>query len=104
MQNDKDIKRHLAEGALAIVNGSRKAEYGGPERSFANIAAFWNAYLSATGREMVLTERDISPMMRLLKEARLCTSPGHLDSLMDLIGYTLTGAEVNGVKVPGDGV
>lgn len=102
MPNNKDIKQHLAEGALAIVNGSRQAEYGGPERSFANITAFWNAYLYATGREMILSDRDISPMMRLMKEARLCTSPCHLDSLMDLIGYTLTGAEVNGVTVPDD--
>lgn len=35
-----------------------------------------------------------------MKEARLCESPDHLDSFIDLVGYTLTGAEVEGVTVP----
>jgi hypothetical protein len=38
--------------------------------------------------------------MRLMKEARLCETPDHLDSHVDLVGYTLTGAEVNGVSKP----
>ena len=44
-----------------------------------------------------MTAEDVSPLMRLMKEARLCESPRHGDSFTDLIGYTLTGAEVNGV-------
>jgi hypothetical protein len=45
-----------------------------------------------------ISAADVSPMMRLMKEARLCETPDHRDSFVDLIGYTLTGAEVNKVK------
>jgi len=48
----------------------------------------------------VITAADVSPMMRLMKEARLDETPDHYDSHLDLIGYALTGAEVNGVEVP----
>jgi hypothetical protein len=42
----------------------------------------------------------VSPLMRLMKEARLCETPDHYDSHVDLAGYTLTGAEVNKVVQP----
>jgi hypothetical protein len=89
----------IADEAKAIVAGSRRDQYGGPENGFANIARFWQAYFENTGRGHVnITAADISPMMRLFKEARLCHTPDHRDSFVDLIGYTLTGAEVNGVE------
>ncbi len=94
----------ILQEAADIVAGARRGAYGTPERNFDRIAVFWNAYMTATGRDVKLTAADISPMMRLMKEARLCETPGHRDSLVDLIGYTLTGAEVNGVeKIPVDG-
>lgn len=97
---DEPVKTLLDE-AKAIVSGARRSAYGTPERNFDRIALFWNAYFAATGRDVELTAADVSPMMRLMKEARLCESPDHRDSFVDLIGYTLTGAEVNGVeKIP----
>ncbi len=62
------------------------------------IARFWTAYFLNTGRPVTITASDVSPMMRLMKEARLCETPDHYDSHVDLVGYTLTGAEVNGVQ------
>lgn len=89
----------IADEAKAIVAGARREQYGGPERGFEAIARFWQAYFENTGRgDVKITAADISPMMRLFKEARLCHTPNHRDSLVDLIGYTLTGAEVNGVE------
>lgn len=91
-------KRHLTDEALRITSGARRANYGKPEMNFERIARFWQAYFQNTGRDINVTAADVSPLMRLMKEARLCETPDHLDSFVDLVGYTLTGSEVNGVK------
>ena len=93
-----DIKVVIADEAKNIVAGARRSAYGTPEDNFERIARFWQAYLENTGRgDIKITAADVSPMMRLMKEARLCETPDHKDSFVDLVGYTLTGAEVNGV-------
>lgn len=93
-----DVKAALADEAKAIVTGARRSAYGTPEDNFERIARFWQAYFENTGRgDVKLTAADISPLMRLMKEARLCETPDHRDSFVDLIGYTLTGAEINKV-------
>lgn len=94
------IKPYIADEAKRIVDGARRGAYGRPEDNFARIARFWEAYFVNTGRAITVTPQDVSPLMRLMKEARLCETPDHLDSHIDLVGYTLTGAEVNGVKIP----
>lgn len=88
----------IAAEAENIVNGARRSTYGEAEDNFERIARFWNAYMKNTGREVEITAADVSPMMRLLKEARLCETPDHRDSFVDLIGYALTGARVNKVE------
>lgn len=97
VEND-DIKIALADEAKSIVTGARRAAYGAPENNFERIARFWTAYFQNTGRDITVTASDVSPLMRLMKEARLCETPDHRDSFVDLIGYALTGAEINGVK------
>ena len=94
------IKAAIAEEATRIVAGARQGAYGAPENNFARIARFWTAYMQNTGRDVTITPADVSPMMRLLKEARICATPDHLDSHVDLVGYALTGAEVNKVQMP----
>lgn len=94
-----DVKAEIADEAKRIVSGARRSAYGKPEQNFERIARFWQAYFENTGRGAVnITAADVSPMMRLMKEGRLCETPDHRDSFVDLVGYTLTGAEVNGVK------
>ena len=100
MTTDDDIKTHLAAEAVKIVNGARRGAYGEPEQNFERIARYWTAHMQNTGRDVVITAADVSPMLRLMKEARLDETPDHYDSHLDLIGYALTGAEVNGVEVP----
>jgi len=91
-----NVKQNLLDEAGKIVNGARRKDYGTPEDNFARIAKFWQAYMENTGRaEAKITAADVSPLMRLMKEARLCESPSHRDSFVDIIGYTLTGAEIN---------
>lgn len=99
---EADVKAAIAEEAVRIVNGSRRGDYGTPEDNFNRIANFWTAYFQNTGRDVKITAQDVSPMMRLMKEARLCDNPGHYDSHVDLVGYALTGAEVMGLKIPLD--
>lgn len=92
----RDIKREIGEEAIRIVTGARRAAYGKPENNFERIARFWQAYFENTGRpEARITMADVSPLMRLMKEARLCESPDHRDSFVDIAGYALTGAEIN---------
>lgn len=94
-----DIKKELLETAGNIVNGARRKAYGTPEMNFERIARFWQAYFENTDRGNVnITAADVSPLMRLMKEARLCETPDHKDSFVDIIGYVLTGAEVNQVE------
>lgn len=93
-----DVKIAIADEAKRIVAGARRSAYGTPENNFERIARFWQAYFVNTGRDVTVTAADVSPLMRLMKEARLCETPAHRDSFVDLIGYTLTGAEVNKVS------
>lgn len=93
-----DIKTDIASEAVRIVSGARRSAYGTPENNFERIARFWQAYMQNTGRDIEITAADVSPLMRLMKEARLCETPDHRDSHVDLIGYAMTGAEVAGVK------
>lgn len=94
-----DVKQSILDEAGKIVNGARRKAYGTPEQNFERIARFWQSYFENTGRaDVKITAADVSPMMRLMKEARLCETPDHRDSFVDIVGYTLTGAEVNGVK------
>lgn len=102
-----DIKTAIANEAVRIVTGARRAAYGTPESNFARIARLWNMHLAniaifdgwtmADVERKGLQPRDITAMMRLMKEARLAETPDHLDSYVDLVGYALCGAEVAGV-------
>lgn len=94
---EQDVKVTIADEAKRIVSGARRSAYGSPENNFERIARFWTAYFQNTGRDLTIGASDVSPLMRLMKEARLCETPNHRDSFVDLIGYTLTGAEVNKV-------
>lgn len=100
-----DVKQDIANEAVRIVTGARRAAYGTPERNFQRIAALWNAHLlnrfsDECGLDVfipVLTPGDVAAFMRLMKEARLAETPDHRDSFVDLVGYALCGAEVAGV-------
>lgn len=92
-----DVKASIADEAKRIVSGARRSAYGAPESNFARIAKFWTGYMQNTGRDVEITAADVSPLMILMKLARICETPDHRDSWVDAAGYVLTGAEVNGV-------
>ena len=80
----------LTEAANAVLR-DRNNSYGGPEDSFARIAAFWSTFL-----DVDIKSTDVAPMLALLKLARLAANPTHMDSYIDLAGYAACGAEVAG--------
>lgn len=98
--NPPAAQESIADEAKRIVAGVRRKQYGTPERSFEGIARYWTAYFQNTGRDITVTAQDVSPLMRLMKEGRLNGQPDHRDSLVDLIGYTLTDAELRGIETP----
>jgi len=70
----------------------RGAAYAPPADNFRRIASYWTAHLHATGRKVVITADDVSPMMILLKLARINAAypdGAGLDNLVDIVGYAL---------------
>lgn len=87
-------REHLLKQAIAITTGDRNAAYGSPEDNFANIAAYWNSYLTQAHKaSIVLTPQDVAHLMILMKMARLATNPAHYDSLLDIAGYAACAAD-----------
>lgn len=73
---------------------ARAKTHGTPNRNHTNIAALWNAYLTASGRDGDLAGSDVAMMMLLLKVARQFTGEFNPDDLLDIIGYAGVHAEV----------
>lgn len=100
---EMDVKADIAAEAVRIVTGARRSAYGTPERNFERIARLWNAHLCNRFHDLPENVRfvpgDVAALMRLMKEARLAETPDHRDSFVDLVGYSLCGAEVAGVPV-----
>lgn len=82
-------RSEILQTAETVVTKDRAAAYGGPERSFGLIAAYWSAHL-----DHPVTATDVSAMMALLKLARISGNPGHADSWVDLAGYAACGGEL----------
>lgn len=81
----------MAAKISAIVDG-RGSHYGPPEENFANIAAFWRAWLKARhGVEVPIDGHDVGQMSAMIKLARLAESPTHADSALDGAIYMMLG-------------
>ncbi len=68
------------------ITHDRAAEYGDPRVSFDRIALMWSAITGAD-----ITAQQVGHMMICLKLCRLQTSPNHLDSYVDIVGYARCG-------------
>lgn len=86
-----DNTARLAE-RIAETFTARGSVYGPPEVNFANIAAFWRAWLKARhGLDVPLDAMDVGQMSALIKTARLAETPHHEDSALDGAVYMLLG-------------
>lgn len=72
--------------AERIINGQRRADYGGPLESFTRIANYWTAYLQSRPANGPITPENVAMMMVMMKIAR-AEQGYHRDSLVDVAGY-----------------
>ena len=77
----------LAQAARVVRD--RRRTYGEPELLFARVAERWSQVLGTK-----VTAAQVTICLCDLKLARLTVDPRHLDSLVDLAGYTAVVREV----------
>ena len=79
---------------IDIKQGARRNAYGDPENNFQRIADRWTVNLKNKGVNFIFSANDVWSFMVDMKLARLAETPGHHDSFVDIVGYTLCGAEL----------
>ncbi len=75
-------KETMLEKAHRLTTTDRRDEYGHPSEDFARIARLWEVILGCT-----VTPEQVALCMIAVKIARLCHSPEHEDSVLDIAGY-----------------
>lgn len=73
----------------------RQREYGSSEPHFVRVARIWSALL-----RIELSPHHVPLCLAALKLVRAAEAPDHLDSWIDLAGYTALGAQVAGARSP----
>jgi hypothetical protein len=76
-------------GHTAKVLEERRDDYGEPAEQFRAIADRWSITLGTT-----VTPAQVALCMIDLKLTRLAYDPGHIDSMVDIIGYATLLREV----------
>jgi hypothetical protein len=76
-------------GHTAKVLEERRDDYGDPAEQFRAIADRWSITLGTP-----ITPSQVALCMIDLKLARLAYDPGHIDSMVDVIGYAALLREV----------
>ena len=71
--------------AERLINGPRQHIYSHPYDNFSQTAKLWEPILGVS-----ITPEQIALCMIQVKISRLCYTPGHADSLVDIAGYAGT--------------
>jgi Domain of unknown function (DUF6378) len=82
------IREEVLTTAEQLVMGDRNRDYSDPRDNFDQTAGLWSEYL-----KVPLKAHDVAVLMILAKVSRLSTSPGKMDSWVDIAGYAACGAE-----------
>lgn len=70
-----------------IVCGSRRSQYGSPERNLQRIAEQWTLYLTQRyGKDVKVSAEDVCWMMADLKKCRQMNAT-KIDNMVDAVGY-----------------
>jgi hypothetical protein len=75
--------RSILEEAQELIHGERQKTYGNPLDDFSRTGRMWGALLKIPD----IPAETVALMMAALKMSRLCNTPNHRDSLVDLAGY-----------------
>lgn len=85
---EKQFSKNILKEAEEIIYGDRENTYGHPAKNLVTIAALWKQYLYAKYNVTLnIDYQDVCNLMVLMKIARLCNSPTHRDSKVDICGY-----------------
>lgn len=76
---------NVLERANELIHGQRNNDYGAPLDDFSKTAKMWSAILGVE-----VTAEQVALCMICVKISRLCNTPGHLDSVIDIAGYAGT--------------
>lgn len=76
--------------ATKLISDDRDKEYGSAEDNFQKIADLWT-----TIKGVEFTASDVGLFMIAVKLARLSTNPAHMDSYVDIAGYSALTGEIN---------
>lgn len=91
--NPSAVTEHMSSeeaiNKLREVLLDRGKDYGTPRQNHGIVADLFNVFLSHHSRSENLEPEDTMVMMMLIKIARLCTTPEHVDSYLDIAGYAI---------------
>jgi hypothetical protein len=79
--------------ATEYVTKDRAATHGDAENNFAEIAAVWTWWLGDRIARPI-DAYDVAQMMSLFKKARAKGNRGHLDTVVDDVGYSAIAGEI----------
>lgn len=81
---------HILNAAKRLISGARQESYGDARDDFTRTGKMWAAVLGLDG----VTPEQVALCMLLVKVGRLCESPDHQDSWIDICGYAALGGEI----------
>ncbi|MFZ8881827.1 MAG: DUF6378 domain-containing protein [Paracoccaceae bacterium] len=82
-------RREILEKADEFISASRDEIYGDPARNHERIAEMWSAILGID-----VKAEEVALCMIAVKMSRLCQTPEHEDSWVDIAGYAALGGEI----------
>lgn len=83
-------KEAVLDKAKELISNERLKHYGPPKVNFTRIARLWSVVLG-----IEVSAAQVAVCLAQLKIARLCETPQHEDSWIDLAGYAACGGEVS---------
>ena len=88
-----NMNRIEALDHLKLVLADRGEDYGTPRGNHQIVADLLNTLQRHHKNSEQWTPQDTMLMMILVKVARLCNSPNHIDSWLDIAGYAVCGID-----------
>ena len=82
-------RREILEKADEFISASRDEIYGDPARNHERVAEMWSAILGID-----VKAEEVALCMIAVKMSRLCQTPQHEDSWVDIAGYAALGGEI----------
>jgi len=80
-------KESILLTAYNLVYGKREKDYGHPLEDFTRTGRMWGAIMDLPG---YVPPEKVALCMMAVKMSRLCHTPGHRDSVVDIAGYAAT--------------